>query len=308
MVAQKAATLQLLSDGRFTLGLGAGENLNEHVVGGGWPMARVRHEMLEEAVEIIRALFDGGYVDFRGVHFEVEAAKLWDRPDPPPRIGIAVSGPSSCQLAGAKADLVIAVEPDADLLEQFDAAGGDGKPRVGQVPICWDADAGAARRRAHEQFRWFAGGWSVNAELPGPVAFDAAAQSVTEEAVGEQIPCGPDVDAHVEAVKAFVDAGFTHVAVVQIGGEHQEAFTAWAGSELLPRPAQALSLNERRCGSASVPVTPAPALAILTHRSRGGSPTDGQGHGGAVARTHRGGAAAGPDPRHAGGPAGQHPR
>ncbi len=234
VVAQKAATVQLLSDGRFSLGLGAGENLNEHVVGGGWPMARVRHEMLDEAVQIIRALFDGGYVDFRGVHFEVEAAKLWDRPDSPPPIGIAVSGPSSCELAGTAADLAIAVEPKPELLDAFDAAGGAGKPRVGQVPISYDPDAGAARARAHGQFRWFAGGWPVNAELPGPVAFDAAAQFVTEDAVAEQIPCGPDVDRHVEAVKEFVDAGFTHVAVVQIGGEHQAAFAAWAESDLLP--------------------------------------------------------------------------
>jgi G6PDH family F420-dependent oxidoreductase len=234
VIAQKAATVQLLADGRFTLGLGAGENLNEHVVGGGWPLARVRHEMLVEAVEIIRALFDGGYVDFRGKHFDVEAAKLWDLPEAPPPIGIAVSGPSSTKLAGAHADLMIAVEPDPSLGEQFDAAGGAGKPRVGQVPVCFDDDERTARKRAYEQFRWFAGGWPVNAELPGPRSFAAASKFVTEDDVAAQIPCGPDVDRHVEAVQEFIDAGFTHVALVQVGGDSQDPFIDWAESELLP--------------------------------------------------------------------------
>src|ERR1700722_11381802 len=117
VVAQKAATLQLLSDGRFTLGLGAGENLNEHVIGGGWPGVDVRHEMMVEAVEIIRALLSGGYVRHWGRHFDVESAKLWDLPEQPPSIGIAVSGSRSCAIAGELADLVIAVEPEAELLD-----------------------------------------------------------------------------------------------------------------------------------------------------------------------------------------------
>src|SRR6478672_4911797 len=115
VVAQKAATVALLSDGRFRLGLGAGENLNEHVTGGGWPPANTRHDMLTEAVDIIRALFDGGYVNHRGPHYEVDSAKLWDRPDQPIPIGIAVSGPQSCALAGEKADVMVAVQPDAEL-------------------------------------------------------------------------------------------------------------------------------------------------------------------------------------------------
>jgi G6PDH family F420-dependent oxidoreductase len=234
VVAQKAATIQLLSEGRFTLGLGAGENLNEHVIGKGWPPVDVRHEMLTEALEIIRPLFDGETVTFRGRHLQAEAARLWDRPTDPPPIGIAVSGPASCRLAGTHGDVMIAVEPDAELGEQFDEAGGRGKPRIGQVPVCYDRDESAARRRALEQFRWFAGGWPVNAELPGQTHFAAASASVREEDVAEQIPCGPDVDAHVAAVKAFLDAGFTHVAVVQIGGDAQEEFLDWSERDLLP--------------------------------------------------------------------------
>jgi G6PDH family F420-dependent oxidoreductase len=234
VVAQQAATVGLLSDGRFTLGLGAGENLNEHVVGRGWPPANVRHEMLAEAIEIIRALFGGGYVNFVGTHYRVDSAKLWDVGDPPPRIGVAVSGTRSCGLAGRKADVMIAVEPDASLGERFDAAGGEGKPRVGQLPICYDTDRETAIDRAHEQFRWFGSGWKVNAELPGTAAFAGATQFVRKEDIADSIPCGPDLDAHVAAVKEFVDAGFTHVALVQIGGEHQQPFLEWSEKELLP--------------------------------------------------------------------------
>jgi len=233
VVAQKAATVQLLSGGRFTLGLGGGENLNEHVTGGGWPPANTRHEMLRESVEIIKELFEGGYVTRHGRHYDVDSAKLWDLPDTPPDIGIAVSGQQSCELAGELADVMVAVEPEPELGQMFDAAGGRGKPRVGQQPISWDTDRDAALARAHEQFRWFAGGWKVNAELPGTAAFDAASQFVTPDDVAGQIPCGTDIDAVVKAVKPFADAGFTHVALVQIGGDAQSPFIAAAQKELL---------------------------------------------------------------------------
>ncbi|KAA0927079.1 MULTISPECIES: LLM class F420-dependent oxidoreductase [Streptomyces] len=234
VVAQKAATLQLLAEGRFRLGLGSGENLNEHVVGGGWPAAHVRLEMLEEAVEIIRALFEGGNVNHHGTHFDVENARLFDLPDEPPAIGVAVSGERSCALAGRLADLVIATEPKAELIESFDRHGGAGKPRVGQLPLCFDTDKDAAVARAHEQFRWSLGGWPVNAELPGPASFDTATQFVRPEDVAEGIPCGDDVDAVVEAVRPYAEAGFTEVALVQIGGDQQYPFLEWAEKELLP--------------------------------------------------------------------------
>src|SRR3954447_24755920 len=154
IVAQKAATMQILSGGRFRLGLGAGENLNEHVVGKRWPAVGERQEMLDEAVEIIDALFGGGDVNYRGRYFQVESATLWDPPEPRVPIGIAVSGKRSCTLAGRKADIMVATEPKPELVEQFEAAGGEGKPRVGQVAISYDADREAAIERAHDQFRW----------------------------------------------------------------------------------------------------------------------------------------------------------
>jgi G6PDH family F420-dependent oxidoreductase len=235
VVAQKAATVDLLSGGRFTLGLGAGENLNEHIVGGGWPPVNTRHDMLEEALTIIRELFQGGYVSFTGNHYQVDSAKLWDLPQQPLPIGVAVSGEQSIATFAPLADHLIAVEPDAELVSGWNAAVGHPNSRkIGQLPICWGADRDRAIARAHEMFRWFGGGWKVNAELPGPAAFAGASQFVRPEDVAESIPCGPDLDAIVKAVREFEDAGFTDLALVQIGDESQHDFLEVAEKELLP--------------------------------------------------------------------------
>ena len=234
VVAQKAATVALLSDGRFTLGLGAGENLNEHVVGGAWPPVNTRHEMLDEAVDIIKALWSGDYVNYRGRHFEVDSARLWDVPDQAPPLGLAVSGPQSIAMAAAKADVMIAVEPEASLVEQFDAKAGAGRPKVGQVPVAYDPDRDRAVERALELFGWFGGGWKVNAELPGTAAFEAASQYVRPDDITASIPCGNRVEDFVEAVGRFTEAGFTHVALCQVGGDQQADFIRWSEKELLP--------------------------------------------------------------------------
>jgi len=235
VVAQKAATVGVLSNGRFILGLGAGENLNEHVVGSGWPPVNVRHEMLDEAVQIIRALLEGGHVNFNGDHFRVDSAKLWDLPEERVQIGVAVSGDQSVKRFAPMADHLVAVEPDADLVHSWDEARGDTESRkIGQIPICWDPDRETAVTRAHSLFRWFGGGWKVNAELPGPSGFDGATQFVRPEDVAESIPCGPDVEQMVEAIGAYTDAGFTDVALVQIGDESQTGFLEFAEKELLP--------------------------------------------------------------------------
>jgi G6PDH family F420-dependent oxidoreductase len=233
VVAQKAATMGLLSNGRFLLGLGSGENLNEHVAGW-WPPVNVRHEMLAEAVDIINALFDGGYVSFSGEHFQVDSAKLWDLPEQRVEIGVAVSGSQGVDLFAPVVDHLISVEPQADLVAQWDAAR-EGRPsrRIGQIPICWGPDPDECARIAHQQFRWFGSGWKVNAELPGPAGFAGATQFVTPEDVSASIPCGPDLDRIVEAVQAYADAGFTDVALVQIGDGHQGDFLDLAGKELL---------------------------------------------------------------------------
>jgi G6PDH family F420-dependent oxidoreductase len=235
VVAQKAATVQLLSEGRFTLGLGSGEHLNEHIVARGWPPVNIRHEMLIEAIGIINRLFDGGYVNYMGAHYRVDSAKLWDLPQRRVPIAVAVSGSQSVGLFAPLADAMIAVEPKGELCRGWDALSRDGRARkIGQVPVCFDRDRDAAVRRAHEQFRWFGGGWKVNAELPGTAAFAGATQFVTPEAVAENIPCGPDVEPIVKAVSAYRTAGFTDLALVQIGGDHQDEFFGFASDQLLP--------------------------------------------------------------------------
>jgi G6PDH family F420-dependent oxidoreductase len=242
VVAQKAATMGLLSEGRFVLGLGSGENLNEHVVGTGWPTATVRQEMLAEAIDIIRELHSGELVDLQGDHFQVDSARIWDLPEDPVEIAVAVSGKSSIDMFGPLADHLVAVEPDGNLISTWNRTkeaptigGSEGARAIGQIPICWDPDEDAAVARAHEQFRWFAGGWSVNADLPTTAGFAGATQFVRPEDVSDNIPCGPDLDAIVEAVRPFWQNGFTDVALVQIGGDSQEQFFDEAAGPLLEK-------------------------------------------------------------------------
>jgi G6PDH family F420-dependent oxidoreductase len=240
VVAQKAATMGLLSEGRFTLGLGSGENLNEHTVGHGWPALETRQEMLEEAVEVIRALFDGDLVTYRGDHFAVDSSRLWDLPDERVRIALAVSGDRSVERLAPLANDLIAVEPKSDLIESWNAVEGahpigDGARAIGQIPICWDPDEKTAVERAHEQFRWFGGGWNVNADLPTTAGFSAASQFVTPDDVAESIPCGPDLDKIVSTVSAYWEAGFTDICLVQVGDEGQDRFLEEAAGPLLEK-------------------------------------------------------------------------
>ena len=171
VVAQKAATLQILSGGRFILGLGSGENLNEHVTGEGWPPVAQRQDMLEEAITIIRELLTGELITWGGDYFRVDSARIWDAPEGSVPIGVAVSGDKSIQRFAPLAEHLIAVEPDPELITSWSATNSHpGSRSIGQVPICWDPDRDTAVARAHDQFRWFAGGWAVNADLPTPPA------------------------------------------------------------------------------------------------------------------------------------------
>lgn len=238
VVAQQAATVQILSDGRFTLGLGTGENLNEHIIGQGWPTVERRQDMLREAIKIIRELFGGHLVNFTGDYFRVDSARLWDVPEVPVGIAAAMGGTKAIEKFGRLADHFVAVEPDGELVDAWHAArqaanlAGGGRV-VGQIPVCWDPDRDVAIQRAHDQFRWFAGGWKVNADLPTPAGFAGATQFVRPEDVAGSIPCGPDLDAIVEAVRPYWEAGFTDVALVQVGGESQDLFLSEAAEPLL---------------------------------------------------------------------------
>jgi G6PDH family F420-dependent oxidoreductase len=233
VVAQKAATIGLLSDGRFRLGLGSGEKLNENVVGAGWPSIDIRHEMFVEAIEIIRKMFEGGYVTHRGTHFDVDHARLFDIPEDPVEIGIAASGPVSCKIAGELGDLLISTDADPEMVRMFTEAGGHGKPVACHIPVCWGEDEAACRKLAHEQFPWTMGGWKLQSELPNPTNFEAYAAIVREEDVAGKIPCGPSVARILEAVQPFIDTGYTDISFVQIGPE-QAAFQSFFERELGP--------------------------------------------------------------------------
>ncbi|GAA2361369.1 TIGR03557 family F420-dependent LLM class oxidoreductase [Saccharopolyspora halophila] len=235
IVAQKAATIGLLSNDRFTLGVGSGENLNEHVVGQDWPPVNVRHEKLSEALHIMRSLLAGGYVNFTGDHYRVDSAKLWDLPDEQVPIATAISGKQGIERFAPLSDAMIAVEPTAELCRSWDSATGGGTRKFGQQPICWDSDPDVAAKRAWSQFRWFSGGWKVNSELPGPAGFAAATQYVREEDVTAGIPCCREVEPIVDAVSSYWKAGFTDIALVQVGvDEDPDGFFGFAEEQLLP--------------------------------------------------------------------------
>ncbi|KYH44732.1 TIGR03557 family F420-dependent LLM class oxidoreductase [Branchiibius sp. NY16-3462-2] len=238
VVAQKAATLQILADGRFTLGLGSGENLNEHITGEGWLPIAQRQDMLEEAIQIIRALHTGDLVTWDGTYFRVDSARIWDVPDAKVPLAVAVSGDASIERFAPLADDLIAVEPDGDLVQGWKDARGDAGATtqtraIGQIPVCWDPVRDQAIERAHEQFRWFGLGWAVNADLPTPAGFAGASQFVTKDDVADAIPCGPDIDAIVAAVQPYWEAGFTDIALVQIGDEGQQRFLDEAAEPIL---------------------------------------------------------------------------
>ncbi|NRG42910.1 TIGR03557 family F420-dependent LLM class oxidoreductase [Rathayibacter sp. VKM Ac-2835] len=238
VIAQKAATLAILSDDRFLLGLGSGENLNEHVVGEGWPAVAARQDMLEEAVHIIRALHTGELVTWEGDYFRVDSARIWDLPDKAVPIGLAVSGEKSIERFAPLGDHLITTEPEAELISQWTAVrGADAAPSrsIGQIPICWAPDKEQGVALAHEQFRWFAGGWSVNADLPTPAGFAGASQFVRPEDVAESIACGPDLDELAQSVVPFIEAGFTDIAFVQVGDALQQRFLDEVAEDLLER-------------------------------------------------------------------------
>jgi G6PDH family F420-dependent oxidoreductase len=180
-------------------------------------------------------------VSFRGDYFDIDSARIWDLPDGGVPIGVAAGGPKAVEELGPLADHLIATAPEAELLDAWN--GLDGRPRIGdgaraigQVPVSWDPDStDAAVERAHDQFRWFGGGWAVNADLPTTAGFAAASQFVRPEDVASTIPCGPDLDAMVEAVRPFWEAGFTDIALVQVGDELQDRFLAEAAEPLLER-------------------------------------------------------------------------
>jgi coenzyme F420-dependent glucose-6-phosphate dehydrogenase len=234
IIAQAAATSAAMMPGRFFLGLGTGENLNEHVIGGGWPETEVRQERLAEAIDILRRLFEGRNTSYRGRHFTVENARLYTLPPQPPPILIAAGGRAGAELAGRLGDGMIGTDADAELLETFAQAAGSDKPRYAELTVCWAEDEAAGRRTAREVWPTAAMESALSWELPLPSHFEAVASLVTEDAVAESVTCGPDPDAHIKAIKRYADAGYDHICVHQVGPD-QEGFFEFYRQSILPR-------------------------------------------------------------------------
>jgi G6PDH family F420-dependent oxidoreductase len=227
IVAQAAATAGALMPGRFFLGVGTGENLNEHILGDRWPSPDERQEMLTEAVEIIRRLWEGELFSFDGAYYTVDRARIYTLPEEAVPIVVAASGPKAAALAGEIGDGLVSTAPEQELVDSFLESGGRG-PRYGQLTVCWAESEAEACRTALE--------WWPNAGLKGPLSqelalpsyFEEASANVTEDEIAEEVPCGPDLDVHLEKIQAFADAGFDHVYVHQIGQDQAGFLDAYA--------------------------------------------------------------------------------
>ena len=232
IVAQAAATSAAMMPGRFILGLGSGENLNEHILGEGWPSAPVRQDMLEEAIEIIRLLWQGGEQSFDGAYFTVDHARIYTLPDEPPPVMIAASGPQAAELAARLGDGLITTSPDAELVKTFSSNGSASKPRYGQLTVCWAADETQAKKTAYEWWASAAVPGELSQELPLPRHFEQALGTVREDDVAKAVICGPDVARHRKAIQEFVDAGYDHVYIHQVGPD-QDGFFEFYKKEIL---------------------------------------------------------------------------
>ena len=234
IVAHAAATAGAMMPARFFLGVGTGENLNEHVHGDRWPPIDQRLEMLDEAIDVIRTLWRGGQQSHRGRFYTVEQATVYDLPDVPPPIMVAAKGEKAIRLAAEKGDGLIGVAPDADMIRSFEGAGGEGKPRYGQLHVCWAESEEEARRTAKEWWPNTSIPGELGVELPLPRHFEQAAELVSEEDVADSVICGPDPERHIQALQEYVDAGYTHVYAHQVGPD-QEGFLRFYESHVLPK-------------------------------------------------------------------------
>lgn len=234
ILAQAAATVETMMPGRFFFGIGTGERLNEHILGEHWPEPDVRMQRLQEAVEIFRLLWQGGYQSFRGKYFTVENARIYTLPPEPPPIMIAASGPKVATIAGEMGNGLISTSPDKQVVQTFQQSGGTGKPIYGQVTVCWAPTEEEARKTALKI--WPNGGLKgpLSQELALPQHFQQASQMVTEEDIAKEVVCGPDPQKHIEKIQKYIDAGFDHVYMHQVGPD-QEGFFRFYEREVLPK-------------------------------------------------------------------------
>ncbi|PZS37316.1 MAG: LLM class F420-dependent oxidoreductase [Pseudonocardiales bacterium] len=232
VVAQAAATAALLTGGRFTLGLGTGENLNEHILGQRWPSAEERLEMLEEAVSVIRDLFSGRLISHRGQHYTVDTARLYSVPPTPPQIFMSGFGQKAIKLAARIADGYVCVPPNADLVRLYRESGGGDRPVQGGFKVCWAPDETQARKTMHRLWRTDEVPGEAGQLLALPRHFGELTELITEDMISA--PCGPDPAVHLQGIQAYRDAGFDEVYISQAGPD-SEGFFEFYASRVLPR-------------------------------------------------------------------------
>jgi G6PDH family F420-dependent oxidoreductase len=233
IVAQAAATAQLLLDGRFVLGVGTGEALNEHILGDHWPPVATRLDMLEEAVGILRQMWKGENTTHHGRHYTVENARIYSCPDTPPPIVVSGFGPEARAVAARIGDGFVTTTPDNEAISDYKEHGGRG-PTIAALKVCFDTDEARARKQAHELWPTTGLPGQLSQELPMPLHFEQAASIVTEDMVAEKVPCGPDPERHLKAISQYLDAGFDEVYINQIGPD-QKGFLEFYRKELEPR-------------------------------------------------------------------------
>jgi G6PDH family F420-dependent oxidoreductase len=234
VLAQAAATAAAQTRGRFVLGVGSGEALNEHILGDPWPAVGERQEMLAEAVELMRELWTGELVNHEGDHYKVVNARVYTRGEEPPPVYVSAFGPRSARLAGEIGDGLVTTLADSDLLTAFREAGGRGKRTQAGYKVCYGTDAAAARRTAHRLWAVEQLPGQLNQELPLPSLFEQASELVTEDVVADQVVCGADAEAHLAQLATYLDTGFDDVFVNQIGPDPDEFFRFYA-ERVLPK-------------------------------------------------------------------------
>ena len=233
IIAHAAASSSLLLDGRFRLGVGTGEALNEHVLGDRWPSPDERLELLEEAVQIMRLLWSGELISHHSDHYVVDRARIYSNAETPPRVIVSAFGPKAAEVAARIGEGFMSTAPDDEVLSTYRKHGGIG-PSVAALKVCWDADEDAAIERAHTLWRSSAVPGTLSQELALPSMFDEVSELVGREDITEKFACGPDPERHVKAMKPYLDAGFDEIFISQIG-DGQEGFFDFFRTEVEPR-------------------------------------------------------------------------
>lgn len=233
VVAQAAATSAAMLPGRFRFGVGSGEKLNEHILGDPWPPTEIRLDMLTEAVEVMRELWKGQSVTWRGRHYRVDNARLYTLPDEQPPVYVSAFGEKALEVAARIGDGFISTSPNAEHVQAYENKGGKG-PKAAGMKVAWGPDEEEAKKLAHEIWPTSGVPGELSQELPMPAHFEQASAKVTVDQATEGTPCGPDPEKHISAIQEYVDAGFDEVYVSQIGKD-QAGFLDFYARDVLPR-------------------------------------------------------------------------